>query len=105
MKKQLSILLLLLTAVLSSNLYVSAQNGSITVKPKKTTYKRTGADVEDYKKEFTVNYTQISGAASPAVKKKIEDTINYWKVLRAQHETDKNFVLCACYFLVLRNKL
>ena len=80
MKKTLSILTLLFTIVLSANLYVSAQNNSLVVKSKKTTYKRTGAKVDDSDKEFIVNYPQISRRGKSAVKKKIEDTVNYWTV-------------------------
>lgn len=52
----------------------------VKVTPKKTVYTRRGAEVRDYKKTFVVTYPLISGAIPLAKKKKLENTISYWRV-------------------------
>jgi len=52
----------------------------ITVTPKKTVYTRKGSQVPKEKKTFVVTYPLISGAVPAATKKKLENTISYWRV-------------------------
>ncbi len=33
----------------------------------------------DHKKSFEITYPKVSGISDPAVKKNLEDTLNYWK--------------------------
>jgi hypothetical protein len=51
---------------------------SVTITPKKVVYKRPKTDM-DYKKTFTIIYPKIKGV-TPAIVKKIENTISYEKL-------------------------
>jgi hypothetical protein len=55
---------------------------SVKITPKKVTYRRFGSDIEDYKKTFTVRYPVIKDRLRPALKRRIEDSINYWRVFK-----------------------
>lgn len=74
MKIKLS--LLITVAVLA---VVPALSQSVTVTPKKVTYKRP-KPIQKFKKTFTVTYPKVK-AATPALSKKIEATISYEKVI------------------------
>ncbi len=50
---------------------------SVTITPKKVTYKRP-KPISEYKKTFEITYPKVK-AATPALSKKIEDTISYQK--------------------------
>lgn len=52
----------------------------ITVTPKKTVYTRKGSQIPKEKKTFVVTYPLVSGAIPAAAKKKLENTISYWRV-------------------------
>lgn len=56
----------------------SAQIVKIT--PKKTVYTRRGRQVPKEKQTFIVTYPLVSGAIPAAIKKKLENTISYWRV-------------------------
>jgi len=58
---------------------VFAQRGSVTIVPKKNTYKRTGKNLADYKKTFKVTYPTVSGLRNAAAKRNLLRTLNYWK--------------------------
>lgn len=51
----------------------------VKITPKKTVYTRKGKEVPKEKRAFVVTYPVIAGVAPP-VKKKLENTINYWRV-------------------------
>jgi hypothetical protein len=53
---------------------------SVVVKPKKVVYTRKGKDIPQEKRTFVVTYPTISGAMTAAAKKKLENTISYWRV-------------------------
>lgn len=74
MKKLIPALLLLLVAA-SINF---AQVVNFT--PKKTVYNRKGKDISKEKKTFVVTYPLFNGTMSLAAKKKLENTISYWRV-------------------------
>ncbi len=57
-----------------------AQN--IKIIPKKVVYTRKGEQISIEKKTFVVIYPIISGAIPAAAKKKLNDTISYWRVLK-----------------------
>ena len=73
MKKLIPAFLLILTTV-------SICFAQISVTPKKTVYTRKIKVDFKEKRTFVVTYPQISGSISPAAKKKLENTINYWRV-------------------------
>lgn len=77
MKIKFLLFLLLLTAF-SPNAFTQ----SVTVKPKKVVYTRKGKDVPKEKRTFDITYPIISGAISTAAKKKLENTISYWRVFK-----------------------
>ena len=52
----------------------------VRITPKKTVYTRKGRDVPKEKKTFVVTYPLVSGAMPLATKKKLENTISYWRV-------------------------
>ena len=52
----------------------------VRIAPKKTVYTRKGRDVPKEKKTFVVTYPLVSGAIPAATKKKLENTISYWRV-------------------------
>lgn len=74
MKTSFYLLFLLLAAFVFS---ASAQ--SVVITPKKTVYRRQ-KPIADFKKTFTVNYPTVK-AATPALSKKIGETISYSKVM------------------------
>ena len=53
---------------------------TVIIKPKKTVYKRKGKVSFEGKRTFTVVYPIVSGAIPAAAKKKLENTISYWRV-------------------------
>lgn len=53
---------------------------NITITPKKTVYSRKNQSVPKERKTFTVIYPIVSGSISPTIKKKLENTISYWRV-------------------------
>jgi hypothetical protein len=55
-----------------------AQNISIT--PKKIVHKRIGKQVPREKRTFVVTYPLVSGSIAAATKKRLENTISYWRV-------------------------
>lgn len=71
-------ILLGLIAVLAFSAIGYAQ--TVTITPKKTNYTRKGKGIPKEKKTFTVTYPTIAGKLSPAVRRKLENTISYWKV-------------------------
>ena len=56
---------------------IPAFSQSVVITPKKVTYKRPKPESE-YKKTFEITYPKVK-AATPALSKKIEDTISYQK--------------------------
>lgn len=52
--------------------------GQVKITPKETEYTRTGENVPDHKKKFTVKYPVISGVKNPMLRKRIENSISYW---------------------------
>lgn len=57
----------------------SAAQTSITITPKKTVYTRTLPKIDKWKKSFTIRYPLVSGSLTPAAKRKLENTISYWR--------------------------
>lgn len=66
-----------LTFFLLLTVGVFAQS-SISIKPKKVVYTRSGAEPE--KRHFDIRYPIVTGLLSPTVKRKLENTISYWRV-------------------------
>ena len=52
---------------------------TVTITPKKNVYTRKAKSVPKEKRTFTVTYPVVSGTMSPAVKKKLENSISYWR--------------------------
>ncbi len=77
--------LLLLLIILAFSTFTFAQSVKIT--SKKVTYTRP-KPIADFKKTFTVNYPKVK-AATPALSKKIENSISYSKVLGLNIEEEK----------------
>lgn len=71
-----TLLLTALFSLFSSSVFAQ----SVTVTAKKEVYKRTGADVPDFKQEFEVNYPLFSGNLSSEVLEKLRAGTDYWKV-------------------------
>jgi hypothetical protein len=84
---KIRLILSLTIAVLFS---VPALAQSVTVTPKKVTYKRP-KPIQDYKKTFTVTYPKIK-AATPALSKKIETAVSYEKVFPLDLKEEMNDV-------------
>lgn len=61
---------------------------SVTITPRKITYKRP-KPIADFKKTFTVNYPKVK-AATPALSRKIESAISYEKVSGLNIEEEKS---------------
>ncbi len=76
MKKLASVWLLILVAATIS----FAQTIKIT--PKKTVYTRKGKVTSKEKRTFTVTYPIVSGAMPLATKKKLENTLSYWRAFK-----------------------
>ena len=53
---------------------------TITITPKKTVYTRKGKGVPKEKRTFVVTYPLFNGTMPLAAKKKLENTISYWRV-------------------------
>lgn len=53
---------------------------TLSITSKKTVYTRKGKEIPRERKTFTVVYPIVSGALSPTVKKKLENTISYWRI-------------------------
>ncbi|MEP6904191.1 MAG: hypothetical protein ABJA66_20905 [Actinomycetota bacterium] len=53
---------------------------SITITPKKTVYTRKGKVTFKEKRTFTVIYPIVAGTISAPVKKKLANTISYWRI-------------------------
>ena len=70
-------LILIIFALAVFSMFGVAQ--SVVITGKKVTYKRP-KPINEYKKTFTINYPKVK-AATPALSKKIENTISYAKVL------------------------
>ena len=58
----------------------TAFSQSVVITPKKTVYTRKGKETPKIKRTFVVTYPVVSGKLSPASKKKLENTISYWRV-------------------------
>ena len=69
---------------------LSTFSQTVSITPKKMTYTRP-KPISDYKKTFTVTYPKIK-AATPALSKKIENTISYQKVSNLNIEEEKTEV-------------
>jgi hypothetical protein len=67
---------LLAVAFLASTAFSQA----LVISPKKTVYTRKGKVSFKEKRAFIVTYPIVSGAISAAVRKKLENTISYWRV-------------------------
>ena len=67
-------------AVVALAFFVSASAQSVVITSKKTLYRRA-KPLSDYKKTFTVNYPIVK-AATPALSRKIGQTISYSKVMQ-----------------------
>lgn len=101
----MKIKLLLLTFALAAFL-PAAFAQSVVVKPKKIVYTRKGKDIPKEKKTFDVTYPVISGAISPAAKKKLENTISYWRVFETTlaENLGEYHWLSALYYKINYNK-
>ena len=53
---------------------------TMTITPKKTVYTRKGKGVPKEKRSFVVTYPLFNGTMPLAAKKKLENTISYWRV-------------------------
>ena len=68
---------------------------TVVITPKKTVYTRKGKIATKEKRTFTVTYPVVSGAISAPVKKKLENTISYWRVFEttlAENLTESNWL-------------
>jgi hypothetical protein len=61
---------------------IFGRQSELSIVPKEVTYKRRGADIADHKKTFTVRYPVIKNRLNPVLKRKIENTISYWRVFK-----------------------
>lgn len=59
---------------------VSAQR--VVVTPRTIAYKRSGANVPDYKREFKVRYPTISGKITPTALRSLRSGIDYWRLFK-----------------------
>ncbi len=71
-------LILILSVILAFTSVNIAQNINIT--PKKTVYIRKGSQFTKEKRTFIVTYPIVSGAIPAAIKKKLQNTISYWRI-------------------------
>ena len=79
--------------VVISMIFVFALIGfaqSVTITPKKIVYTRKGKQISKEKKTFAVTYPVVSGAIPLPVKKKLENTINYWRVFETTLKENLN---------------
>jgi len=63
-----------------------AQEGSLEIVPQEKKYTRTGADVPDFKKTFTVRKPVIKTKVDQDVREHIEDAIDFWRVFEMDLE-------------------
>src|SRR5262249_32133030 len=91
----------LLLGVLIFALVAVSVAQSVKITSKEITYKRTGQDVPDYKKTFTVKYPKVSGPAGP----KIEAILNYEKAFdfKLQEEIKETYWLESADYTVNYN--
>jgi hypothetical protein len=68
----------LLLFVFVFSLTAAAQ--SVVIKPRKVVYTRKGKVTMKEKRTFTITYPVVSGAISVPAKKKLENTLSYWRV-------------------------
>lgn len=52
----------------------------ITVTPKKVVYERKSTEAPDFKKKFEVTYPVFEDVTDTAVKKRLEESVDYWKI-------------------------
>jgi len=67
-----------LCVVLLAHAIVNAQ--SVTITPRKETYKRTAPDVPDFKRRFEVRYPVFSGNLTRAALANLKTNTDYWHV-------------------------
>lgn len=79
---------------------------TVVIHPKKTVYRRKGADFTGEKRTFTITYPVVSGAIPAAAKKKLENTISYWRVFDTslQENLTEYDWLSEAYYKVNYNK-
>ena len=53
---------------------------AVQITPKKTVYMRKGKQFSKEKKTFVITYPLVSGTMPAAARKKLENTISYWRV-------------------------
>jgi len=66
-----------------STIFIFASIGfaqTVVITPKKTVYTRKGNQVPKEKRTFVVTYPLISGKIPATTRKKLENTISYWRV-------------------------
>jgi len=59
---------------------------SVTITPRKETYKRTAADVPDFKRHFEVRYPVFSGNLTRAALANLKTNTDYWQVFEISLE-------------------
>lgn len=79
---------------------------TVTITPKKTVYTRKGKVSFKEKRRFTVTYPIVSGTIPAATKKKLENTISYWRVFQTtlSENLSENDWLSEAYYEVNYNK-
>ena len=78
---------------------------SVVITPKKTTYRRKPNPDFKEKQTFTVTYPTVSGAIPAATKKKLENTISYWRVFETTlAQATEDYWLTEAYYRVNYNK-
>ena len=63
---------------------------TIVIQPKKTVYTRKGKGVPKHKRTFVVTYPLFNGTMNVAAKKKLADTISYWRVFETTLQENLN---------------
>lgn len=83
-----------------------ALSQTVIIQPKKMTYTRKGKVSLKEKRTFTVTYPLFNGKLSPAAKKKLADTISYWRVFETslQENLSEYDSLMELYYKVNYNK-
>lgn len=74
---KIKIWLVLLAVAFSAS---TAFSQSVVITPKKTVYTRKGKVSLKEKRTFVVTYPIVSGAMNAATKKKLENTLSYWRI-------------------------
>lgn len=99
MKKIVSAFLLTLVAVSVGFAQI------VKITPKRTVYKRTVKQDQKEKRTFVVTYPVVSGAMPTANRKKLENTISYWRVFEMTlQESQSDTWLSDLYYKVNYNK-